>query len=232
MKNIVAVLLFLILSVSVSGQTVCLYDTWKSILENKGDTVGNLKVTKYKKGSSYNVECINKDKELSKRLKEHIIAVKYGDTLLLSSDYANRRLSELSCFISLYGYMPLYASDKIMYFYHTNNAVSLSNSFKIGLMGMVTGLAGGLYLYSGTTDKGSYFIIDLKKKDVIPVDFDELSKLASNYPEITKPFDKTKKYRKRIEVVNHYFKEYVKAIHSDSTFQVTHFVEPPKENDK
>lgn len=227
MKNLIFII-FIILPFITFGQVVC-YDSWKTFNDNAGDTIDNIMVYRHDNAIYYDLNCKTEDKSLSKRIKNDIIVAKKDSLVLINSSYLKRRLVNTSGGIFLGGgYIPFYYSDKIKYIvYYQKYPDAMVNKMNLGYMlgGVIGGVIGGKAGYDYDSDfSGMMFcILDFRNHKVVKVDEDVLKSLLVSYPEIIDAFWDTPKY-KRQSVINHYFIEYVKALHCDSVYHFTRYV--------
>lgn len=221
MKKLIFIIL-IILPFTTMGQVVC-YESWKTFNENTGDTIDNIMVRKQKKTVYYDLNCRREDKNLSKRIKNDFIVVKKDSLVLINSSYLKRRLVNVSGGISFgNGYIPFYYSDKIIYIvYYQKYSDALMNGINMGYLfgGIIGGVIGGLAAKDDNADYPGmlYCVLDFRNHKAIKVNADELINLLAPYTEIRDAYLDTPGYKKQ-NVVNHYFREYIRALHSDSVY--------------
>lgn len=233
MKTYILIFSFLVLPFILSGETVCLYESWMDLNENKGDTVGGISVCKRKQSVLYDLKCKKENKKLSKRIKKKVIVAKSDSLILINSAYLKKRFRGTSGLTELTGYVPFYYSDKIRYI-RCNSGYMHSTAGRI-LWPALGGLVGGVIMYgvimgADRDDKTDimHYVLDFWKHKIVKINYDELKKLLEAYPDIKDAFLNTPDCEK-LSVVNHYFKEYVKALHCDSVYNFIPYTEPERQ---
>lgn len=70
-----------------------------------------------------------------------------------------------------------------------------------------------------------HYVLDFQKHQLVKIDDEELENLLTGFPSIKNAFVETPDY-KRLSVVNHFFKEYLNALHSDIEYSFAPYTEP------
>ena len=215
-KSIIIVLAILIVS-PIFADTVIVHKSWHDAMYNTGDTIDSINFEQispfsYKISSDY-----KPTKKLMKQMRDSIVAISCSDSMLLVNDeYLNRNFAS-DCIFR--GYIPLYLTDKVIYFKYFASDHTSSGAVALGILGEI--LSGGdddYSISSGVVNDddydGLFYILDPKLKMAVKIDKGRLLNLLDNYPDLKRRYESTS-YNKSSYVINSYFLDYIDAVNQD-----------------
>ena len=189
--------------VPLTHDTVCVYQSWASILEQWPDTV--LIDPYIVAHTPYCIEIDSDESDMSNLLKKNTVAVALGDTLwLVNSNYLKRNFKGECKHMT--DFVPLYFNAKIAFVQHLRPR-------RLSILEMMLGVVEEDDDYM-LDEVAPLYLIEFDNKRVDQIDHKLLSQLLGDYHDLQMRYEGMKDY-KETYMINTFFLDYVNRIMRD-----------------
>lgn len=185
---------------SARHDSLYVYNSWESIMDQWADTVLiNPEVSIW---TPYDIEFDTHNRKMNKILKEVTVAVAVGDTIwMVNTDWLSDNFKGEAK--KMDDYAPLFFNSKVAFVQCVPNRTSIGLSL--------------LYSPDPWNDEADLYWIDFEQKRVDRIDHKKLSSLLSIYPDLQRRYEQMADYKERY-MIHSFFIDFVKRTERDPNY--------------